>query len=66
MTATSVATVVSFTHPLPRHRRRPVTAAAPALDVGAAVTRLRRIQATLPSSAVHFAVSAGPEAGLLS
>ncbi len=35
------------------------------LDVGAAVTRFRRIAATLPGPAVHYAVKANPEPALL-
>jgi ornithine decarboxylase len=35
------------------------------LDVSAAVTRFRRLRATLPGTAVHYAVKANPEPALL-
>jgi ornithine decarboxylase len=49
------------------HAVAPVPAATPYLDldVPAAVTRFRRIRATLPGTAIHYAVKANPEPRLL-
>ncbi|MEO5709760.1 MAG: type III PLP-dependent enzyme [Nocardioidaceae bacterium] len=48
-------------------RGRPTTVATPYLDldVAAAVTRYRRLAASLPGTAVHYAVKANPEPALL-
>lgn len=48
-------------------RARPTTVATPYLDldVAAAVTRYRRLAASLPGTAVHYAVKANPEPALL-
>ena len=55
--------------PLPEQRaaRRLPVAETPylVLDVAAAVTRFRRLGAALPGTAVHYAVKANPDPGLL-
>ena len=55
--------------PLPQQRaaRRLPVAETPylVLDVAAAVTRFRRLGAALPGTAVHYAVKANPDPGLL-
>jgi ornithine decarboxylase len=72
MSSATLATVSPLTQPLHRHRVHAVPTVRPApptpyldLDVAAAVARFRRLQATLPTTAVHYAVKANPEPGLL-
>ena len=54
-------------HPFQRSARSQPAAATPylELDVPAAVTRFRRLRATLPGTAVHYAVKANPDPALL-
>jgi ornithine decarboxylase len=54
-------------HRAPRwpHRSGPAVTPQPVLDVAAAVTRFQRLGATLPGTAVHYAVRANPARALL-
>jgi ornithine decarboxylase len=59
-----VASLASVT-PLRRPERTMRQTPYLQLDVPAAVTRYRRLSATLPGTAVHYAVKANPDPGLL-